>query len=98
MIEEWEIVSVGRKLLKAKRKGWLDYSAIAFEKRELGYGDKFVEKTNLCINFVLFASLKELEEEIERKDLLDSISEYFRGYGAKNISLDSLRKIAELIK
>ena len=34
LIEEWEVISVGRKLIKAKRMGWSDVCAITFEKRE----------------------------------------------------------------
>lgn len=97
LIEEWEIIYIGRKLIKAKRKGWHDASAITFEKRDFGYNGRFVEKTVYCVDYILFASRKEIEDEIEREKLLDSISAYFRKYGDKNISLESLRKIAELI-
>lgn len=97
LIEEWIIVSVGRKLIKAKKKGWSDYLAFTFEKRGNGYNDRFVEKTNTCVDYVLYANRKEIEYELERKRLLFSISEYFRGFGEKNISLENLRKIAELI-
>lgn len=98
LIEEWEIVSVGRKLIKAKRKGWKDYFAETFEKRENGYNGRFVQKTDCSVNYVLYADRREIEEEFERKELLGTISEYFRGFGDKKISLESLRKIAGLIK
>lgn len=98
LIEEWEIVSIGRKLIKAKRKGWEDYSAYTFEKRECGWNDRFVEKTDVCVNYVMFYDRKDIDDEIEREKLLASVSEYFRGYGEKKISLENLRKIAELIK
>ena len=97
VIEEWEIVCVGRKLIKAKRKGWSDSSAITFEKSERGYKDKFVERTNVCVDYVMYADKKDIENEIEREELLSSISAFFRGYGKKNISLENLRKISELI-
>lgn len=35
LIEEWEIIYIGRKLIKAKRKGWPDYSAVTFEKKRM---------------------------------------------------------------
>ena len=35
LIEEWEIISVGRKLIKAKRKGWSDTNAVTFEKKRI---------------------------------------------------------------
>lgn len=97
LIEEWEVVSVGRKLIKAKRKGWSDACAVSFEKREHGYSDKFVEKTNTCVDYILYGSRKEIEDEIERERLLCSISNYFRGYGEKKVSLENLRLIAEMI-
>lgn len=97
LIEEWEIVSVGRKLIKAKRKGTMDCLATTFEKRESGWNDNFVEKTDYCVNYIMFANRKELEDELERKRLMDTVSSFFRGYGEKKISLENLRKIAELI-
>ena len=98
LIEEWEIVSVGRKLIKAKPKGWSDYSAHTFEKRECGWNDRFVEKTDYSVNYVMYTDRQEIEEEFERERLLDFVLAYFRGYGEKKISLENLRKIAELIK
>lgn len=97
LIEEWEIVSVGRKLIKAKRKGWSDACAVTFEKREHGYRNMFIEKTDICVNFILYGSKKEIEDELEHEKLLCSISNYFRGYGEKKVSLENLRLIAEMI-
>lgn len=97
LIEEWEIIYIGRKLIKAKRKGWPDYSAVTFEKRECGWNDRFIEKTDTCVNYVMFVDRKDIDDEIEREKLLSFVSEYFRGYGEKKISLENLRKIAELI-
>lgn len=97
LIQEWEIISIGRKLIKAKRKGLSDYFAYNFEKRERGWNDRFVEKTDTCVNYIMFADRKDIDDEMEREKLLASVSEYFRGYGEKKISLENLRKIAELI-
>lgn len=98
LIEEWEIVSVGRKLIKAKRKGLGDWAVVTFEKGNYGWNDRFIEKTDCCVDYVMFANRKEIEDEFERERLLAFVSEYFRGYGEKKISLENLRKIAELIK
>ena len=98
LIEEWEVVSVGRKLIKAKRKGWNDISAITFERREFGFGDHFVEKTDYSVDYIMYANRKDLEDELERRDLLMFVRNYFGGYGEKNISVGALRKIANLIR
>lgn len=97
LIEEWEVLSVGRKLIKAKRKGWRDYSAISFEQKESGYNGQFVEKTNTCVNYIMYESREAIENDLERESLLRKVSNYFNSYGEKKISLESLRIIAELI-
>lgn len=98
LIEEWEVISVGKKLIKAKRKCWSDVYAVTFEKREYGYNGKFVEKTNTCVDYILHVSREEIEDELEREKLLDYVSNYFRDFGEKRVSLENLRKIVELIK
>ena len=67
LIEEWELVSIGRKLIKAKRKGMANCFAYTFEKRECGWNDRFVEKTDTCVNYVMFADRKDIDDEIERE-------------------------------
>ena len=97
LIEEWEIVSVGRKLIKAKRKGFSDIHAVTFEQKGGGYNGRFVEKTDSCVNYVIYANKKELDDEIESEELLNFITAYLQGF-RRNISLESLRTIAALIK
>lgn len=98
LIEEWEIIYIGRKLIKAKRKGMSDAFAETFEKRNYGcYSELFVQRTDRCVDYIMYADRKEIAEEIEKKELISFISNYFHGYGDKNISIDSLRKIRDLI-
>lgn len=96
LIEEWEVVTVGKKYIHAKKKGYC-YPTV-FEKREYGYYEKFVQKTDGCVNYILYASKTELEEELEHSRLFDEISQAFRGFGVKhNFSLEQLRKIKAII-
>lgn len=96
LIEEWEVVTVGKKYIHAKKKGY--FYPTVFEKREYGYYEKFVQKTEGCVNYILYASKTELEEELEHSRLFDEISQAFRGFGVKhNFSLEQLRKIKAII-
>lgn len=96
LIEEWEVVTVGKKYIHAKKKGY--FYPTVFEKREYGYYGKFVQKTEGCVNYILYASKAELEEELEHSRLFDEISQAFRGFGVKhNFSLEQLRKIKAII-
>lgn len=99
LIQEWEIVSVGRKLIKAKRKDWSDMNAITFEKSGGGYDDRFIEKTDCCVNYVMYFSKKEIEDEIEKNELLMSTISFFQNINKREkLSLDSLRQITEIIR
>ena len=96
LIEEWEVVTVGKKYIHAKKKGY--FYPTVFEKREYGYYEKFVQKTEGCVNYMLYASKVELEEELEHSRLFDEISQAFRGFGVKhNFSLEQLWKIKAII-
>ena len=96
-IEEWEITSVGKKYLEAKRKG-TNY-VVKFEKRGGTYSGRFVQKTTYCIDYIIYESKQALLDTFEKRRLLDEVSEFFRGYGAsRNILLEQLRKISAIIK
>ena len=96
LIEEWEVVTVGKKYVHARKKGCS--FPIKFEKRQYGYSGSFVEKTNCCVDYILYASKDELEDEIEHMRLYNDISKAFRGYGSQNnFSLEQLRKIKAII-
>lgn len=97
LIEEWEVVAVGRKYIHARKKKGYSFATV-FEKREYGYFGRFVQKTDGCVNYILYASKTELEEELEHSRLFDEISQAFRGFVVKhNFSLEQLRKIKAII-
>ena len=96
LIEEWEVVKVGRKYVYARKKGC--NTAVKFEKKDYGtYKEQFVEKTDYSEDYILYASKKELEENIEYEELSNDISKMFRYGSSEKLSLDQLRKIKAVI-
>ena len=95
LIEEWEVVSVGRKYVKAKKVGYSHSWEIEFEKR--GYSERFVQKTNTCVDYVIYESKQAILDELEASNLERKIYDFFKNYGNKNISLEQLREISKII-
>lgn len=96
-IEEWEITSVGRKYIKAckKERGIFRFET-TFEYRE-SYG-RFVQKTNCCVDYILYPTRQEIEEKHEKSRLFQEIEQRF-GYGwQKDISLEQLRAIHGILE
>lgn len=91
-IEEWEVTSVGRKYIKAGK--WSDGRILeerTFEYRE-GY-KRFVEKTDYCIDYILYSTRQEIEEKHEKSKLFQEIGHWFRFGSKKDVSLEQLRAI-----
>lgn len=79
-IEEWEITSVGRKYIKAgERSDGRIWGERTFEYRE-NYG-RFVQKTDCCVNYILYLTKQEIEENTRKADCLMKL-ERFLGIGA----------------
>lgn len=95
LIEEWEVVSVGRKYVKAKKVGYSHSWEIEFEKR--GYSERFVQKTNTCVGYVIYESKQAILDEFEKSNLESKIYDFFKSYGNKNISIEQLREISKII-
>lgn len=96
-IEEWEITSVGRKYIKAGRK--LDgriWAETTFEYRE-NYGG-FVEKTDCCVDYILYETRQEIERKFEKSKLLNEVESFFRDWNKpKNLSIEQLKRIKEIL-
>ena len=58
LIEEWEIVSVGTKLIKAKKKGWSDSVARTFEKRSAEKAGTNAHEILIIHQFLLPVTIK----------------------------------------
>ena len=97
LIQEWEVVSIGRKYIKAKPLGGSDWCGISFEKREYGYSDKFVEKSDYTPCYILYADRQLILDEMESEQLLNKVLYYFRGVGEKALTLEQLREINTII-
>ena len=96
-IEEWEITSVGRKYIKAGK--WSDGRICeerTFEYRE-GY-KRFVEKTDYCIDYIIYLTRQEIEEKHEKSKLFQEIEQRFRYGSQRDISLEQLRAIESILK
>lgn len=96
-IEEWEVSSVGRKYIKAfKKQNGIFRFETTFE-----YNDcdgRFEEKTDYCINYVLYLTRREIEEKQEKSRLFQEIEQRF-GYGSqRDISLEQLRAIRGILE
>lgn len=96
-IEEWEITSVGRKYIKAgKRSDGRIWVEITFEYRDTY--KRFVEKTNRCVDYILYTTRQEIEEKHEKNRLFREIEQRFRYGSQRDISLEQLRAIHGILE
>lgn len=96
-IEEWEVSSVGRKYIKArKRSDGRIWGERTFEYRE-NY-KRFVEKTDCCVDYILYLTRQEIEEKHEKSRLFREIEQRFRYGSQKDISLEQLRAIHGILE
>lgn len=95
-IEEWEITSVGRKYIKAgRREECGTVGETTFEYND--FYKRFVQKTDCCIDYLLYATRQEIEESHEKNRLFDKISKRF-SYGSQgNVTLEQLRAIHKIL-
>lgn len=96
-IEEWEITSVGRKYIKACKK----QSGIFRFETTFEYNDcdgRFEEKTDYCINYVIYLTRHEIEEKQEKSRLFQEIEQRFRYGSQRDIPLEQLRAIHGILE
>lgn len=96
-IEEWEITSVGRKYIKAcKKESGIFRFETTFEYRE-NY-KRFVEKTDCCVDYIIYLTKQEIEEKHEKSRLFREIEQRFRYGSQRDISLEQLRAIHGILE
>lgn len=96
-IEEWEITSVGRKYINAcKKEGGIFRFETTFEYRE-NY-KKFVQKTDCCVDYILYLTRQEIEERHEKNRLFQEIEEWFGYDSQRDIPLEQLRAIHGILE
>ena len=96
-IEEWEITFVGRKYIRACKK---ENGIFRFE-TTFEYNDcdgRFEEKTDYCINYVLYLTRREIEEKHEKSGLFREIEQRFRYGSQRDIPLERLRVIRGILE
>lgn len=96
-IEEWEITSVGRKYIKAGKRAYgRIWRERTFEYRE-NY-KRFVEKTDCCVDYILYLTRQEIEEKHEKSRLFREIEQRFSYGSQRDISLEQLRAIHGILE
>ena len=92
-IEEWVVVSVGRKYVTAEN-GW---RKCKFETCDWNR-NCLKQVTNYCVDYLLYFSKEIIEEEIEKAKLFTEISKLFRDFGSeRKFTLEQLREILKII-
>jgi len=86
-----KVVKVGRKYFTCKREGWNLETQYYID----GWGEKFEYSSES----VLYSSPQEWEDEKEAAEIFRSLHHFFSfWFNQDNVSLETLRKIKELIK
>lgn len=75
LIEEWEITSVGRKIIKATTKKY--NRSIEFINRNDGDEGLWLDRSGTCVNYILYANKQELEDAIEMRKLFKEVTKFF---------------------
>ena len=93
LIEEWEIVKIGRKYVTAKPKGSGNYRETQFE-----IDKDYKQKTNYCVGYVLYSNMQDILDEDELRSINCWFKDKFGGYGSSKFSLESLRMAKEILE
>lgn len=92
LIIECTVENIGRKYVTA--------NGIKFEEHNTSHGG-LIEHTSYCVDYVLYPTKQAVEERLEKEELIFKIRHFFdilTNSKAKNISLEKLRKINEIIE
>ena len=96
LIQKWVVSKIGKKYVYAKpsNDSWQE---VCFGKDE--YTGKFNQKTNYCVDYILYLNRQEIEDENEQSELWKKIADVFRRYGINyKVSLEQLRRINAILK
>ena len=97
-IEEWEITYVGRKNIETgKRHEKNGIVRKRLFKYKENYG-RFVQKTDGCVDYILYLTRQEIEEKHEKSRLFQEIEQRFRYGSQRDISLEQLRAIHGILE
>lgn len=97
LIEEWEVISVGKKFVTAKKKESYGYE-IKFKETDANYGG-LIQNTEYCVDYVLYPSKEEILNKFEIENLIGWIKSEFSAYGrTSKYTLEQLRKVKEILE
>lgn len=96
LLQEYVVSKVGRKYVYAKPSNGSQWE-VCFEKN--GNGTGLRQKTEYCVDYILYSSKQEIEDEQERLKLWNKISSVF-GYLSvdDSVSLDQLQRINAILE
>lgn len=92
LIQEWEIIKIGRKYITARRKGCSNTFDVQFEILK-----DYKQKTEYCVNYVLYSTRQDILNDFEINDLKQWFNEEFGTYGFPKYSLEKMRKAKEIL-
>ena len=96
LIEEWVIDKIGRKYITASKKTGYP-KGIIFEKRGYGYEDRFVEKTNYCVDYIMYETEQYIRDEMEKDKIYKNIQMFFDRFNKNKLTLEQLKGIKRII-
>lgn len=95
LIEEWQISRVGKKYIYAKKNEYMNEIPFLKDGR---YGNQWFQKTDYCVDYILYATKKELEDKLEKEQIFDEVYGFFRRYDAiGKITLEQLKEIKRIL-
>ena len=95
LIEEWVIDKIGRKYITASKKTGYP-KGIIFEKG-YGYKDRFVEKTDYCVDYIMYETEQEIRDEMEKDEIYRDIRLFFDSFNKSKLTIEQLRSIKKII-
>ena len=96
LAEEWVIDKIGRKYITASKKTGYP-KGIIFEKKGYGYEDRFVEKTNYCVDYIMYETEQEIRDEMEKYKIYRDVQLFFDRFNKNKLTLEQLRSIKKII-
>lgn len=96
LIQEWEVVKVGKKYVHAK-PAESQWTPLVFEIREYAGKTRLVEKTTYAPNYLLYTTRKEIEDEIEAENTCRKLVQFFHQYPERNLTIEQIREIEKIV-
>lgn len=96
LIQEWEVVKVGKKYVHAK-PAESQWTPLVFEIREYAGKTRLVEKTTYAPNYLLYTTRKEIEDEIETENTCRKLVQFFHQYPERNLTIEQIREIEKIV-